>query len=1145
MPGIVIAIAAFIGVQGAHALSPDTYAANSVLSQGRWVKVSVSADGLYGITRATLRNWGFSNPEAVRIYGYGGERQADNLANSTFIDDLPLVQTVVTDAGTVVFFGRGPETWTSPMADRYVAQRNLYTNVGYYFITENADVPLREFGDTGRPEADEPATTFIEHIQHEQDIATPGEAGGILVGEDFRLTPQRSFQFTLPGRVADGVLWMECAFAAKTANQPSKLIFTANGTEVPYINSDRINSTSTSSSHYLGTSTTTRHTLEGVTGQNLTIGIRHSSPVTVNGAWLDYLTINYTRNLDLTNGNGNLLFHSSNSRMRLAGTDATTRVWDITDPANILTVNTGADGASQLVWTNSYNGRRRYAAFNGGTRLPEPKFEENVANQDLHSHAPVNMVIFTLPQWSAASERIAAIHKAEGLSVRVVNAANAYNEFSSGSPDVAGLRGYLKMLYDRGADTADSLRYVLLMGRATIDNRHNTPAMATAAPTLPVWVGGTLTHSLNDEVGYSTDDFLAMLDDNTGASKSGDNIAVAVGRIPVTSAAQANTYVDKLEQYTRKSKNTSWRNNYMVVADDKDNNVHVSQSEIMVGQIEAQPGANILVNKVYLDAYTFQNGEFAAARADQFRLLDEGVFWWTYIGHANNHSWTDEGQLTFNDINTMYLRNVPFLYAATCDFLRWDSATQSGGEILFHERNGGIIACISATRPVFIYDNGLFSYAMGRQLGGRSADGNRGTIGDIYRRAKNDIRSYDSNTGSFGAPRANENRLRYVLMGDPAMRLVTPDNIVTLDDVDGVPAVEGPDAPVVAARQTAVFNGSVTDPAGNLLDDFNGTLMATVFDAEHSTTTNGRGSESGVGAKFTFDQIGGKLYAGATKIVNGRFALKVTIPAEIADNFRPAAINMYAVPSDSLGSRHKQAIGLSRNFYISGYDEVTAPDSVAPVIETFYVNHPTFTDGALVNTSPMVIATVRDDRALNLSTSGYGHNMRLQLDGKQTYNDVSLHYTPATDGSASGTINYPLENLREGPHTLTLRISDSDGNLTSSTINFSCSADVAPKIYEVYSDANPATTQANFYLRHDRPDQMVNVTIGIYNLLGAPVWTKTVSGVSDMFLSSPVTWDLCDAAGHRVPRGIYLYRATITTGGEAYDTVTHRIAVAN
>ena len=50
----------------------ERYAANSVLAQGKWVRVSVKENGIHKITAGELSNMGFQNPANVRLFGYGG-----------------------------------------------------------------------------------------------------------------------------------------------------------------------------------------------------------------------------------------------------------------------------------------------------------------------------------------------------------------------------------------------------------------------------------------------------------------------------------------------------------------------------------------------------------------------------------------------------------------------------------------------------------------------------------------------------------------------------------------------------------------------------------------------------------------------------------------------------------------------------------------------------------------------------------------------------------------------------------------------------------------------------------------------------------------------------------------------------------------
>ena len=272
---------------------------------------------------------------------------------------------------------------------------------------------------------------------------------------------------------------------------------------------------------------------------------------------------------------------------------------------------------------------------------------------------------------------------------------------------------------------------------------------------------------------------------------------------------------------------------------------------------------------------------------------------------------------------------------------------------------------------------------------------------------------------------------------------------------------------------------------------------------------------------------------------NGRFSLDVAMPLEIAQNFRPAAMSLYAYSTEN----NTEAIGLFRDFYVYGYDENAELDDKAPVIESMVLNHSDFRSGDTVNDSPMLIASLRDDIGINVSSAGIGHQLTAIVDGTKTFTGLSDYYTPSADGSPSGVINYPLSGLAEGSHTLTLRVWDTAGNPAEQTLEFNVVEGMAPKIYDVYSDANPASTVANFYLSHNQPDGNVTVTVTVYNLLGRQVWSGSSSGRSDMFLSVPVSWDLTDMGGRRVSRGIYLYRATITGDGKTFETASRRIAV--
>ena len=117
------------------------YAQNSVLAEGRWAKIRVSSSGVYQLTEQLVKQAGFSNLSRVRIYGYGGALQNEQLVPEELIatDDLKEVATYSV-GGRRLFYAQGPVTWSKP--EEMARTRNPYSDYGYYFLTESEGEPL-------------------------------------------------------------------------------------------------------------------------------------------------------------------------------------------------------------------------------------------------------------------------------------------------------------------------------------------------------------------------------------------------------------------------------------------------------------------------------------------------------------------------------------------------------------------------------------------------------------------------------------------------------------------------------------------------------------------------------------------------------------------------------------------------------------------------------------------------------------------------------------------------------------------------------------------------------------------------------------------------------------------------------------------
>lgn len=1113
---LLLCIFALGCVLEAAALPASFYAENSRLASGRWARIEVKQSGMNLIPVSVLKALGFSDPSKVNVYGNGGRMLSENL-NESMTDDLPILPSVLTTKG-IVFFALDNVTWNKSVSSPGHSL-NPYSDKSFYFISDS---------DAGRPdaaEAEKPQSavgrcdSFTERLLHEQDITPAGSTGRLLLGEDFRMQTSRSFRFSLPGCI-DGTASIGVAFGAKVTNGYSSVQVQINGNTIGV---GKINGVASSDTFIA------RDVIyaSSPTSEKLDVTVAYSHTGAVFTAALDYIEVFYPRELRLLNGQ--LYFYlqpRESSVVTVAGCDSDTRIWDVSDPVRPRLVDFSLSGSEASFVAPA--GYREYVAFNPSAITLSALEVGKVANQNLHAMPAPGMLIIAPDAYRSAAEKIAALHaKTDGLQVAVLSPQQIYNEFSSGAPDVTAFRKLLKMWHDRAAATGgNSTRYCLIMSRPSYDSKGATPIVKRDGyPRLPIWQSPS---GYSETTSFSTDDYIGMLDDNVvPLNMNTAKIHTAVGRMPVKSVAEADAAVAKLENYVLRPSLGSWRNNVMVIADDQDNGVHLSQAEAVVNSMRSAPkGKDYIFEKLYLDSYRLSysgtGAVYPEAREKMFEKWNEGVVYIDYVGHASPRNWSHENLLTWTDIMGMKNRNLPFIYAATCEFLRWDADDVSGAEELWLNPSAGVIGMICPSRTVYISLNGPLNNYSSRFVFARDSEGAPMRVGDIMINGKNSFSS-------------DNNRLRYALMGDPAMRLPVPSLDITVDRINGADLDGSGSMPVVAARSTMTLEGRVADANGNTVEDFNGTVELMLYDAEKVVTTNGNGAD---GAVVNYNDRKTRLYFGRVKAEGGKWTASLRVPMEIENNFSPALVSLYA--SDSAG---REANGSCDSFYIYGFDAEAPADTEGPVISEFYLNSPAFSDGDFVSPSPMLHARMSDPSGINISDAGIGHKISIALDDDTFFNDAPLHYTPDDSDPGSGVLSYPLSGLRPGQHTLSLSVWDNEGNSSKASLLFNVSAAWLPEITTLTTDANPASSAVNFIVATDGAAGTMECSVEVIDLEGRIVWTGRAADISGSDTSARLGWDLCSASGSRVPRGIYLYRASVKTADGAVVSKTRKLAV--
>ena len=181
-----------------------TYTEQSVLSNGRWVKIRVSESGVCRMTFAQLQEAGL-NPRQLRVFGFGGAMLTQDFMQPK-IDDLPQVPVYV-GSDYVLFWVQGPVSWSYD-GTRFAHTRNTYSDYGYYFLTDNTGdllAPTLAEEITGTPAE---ITTYPFLQVHDKDsinlVDRSGVSGGgrDFYGEQFNPNQKRTFTFATPNAVS-------------------------------------------------------------------------------------------------------------------------------------------------------------------------------------------------------------------------------------------------------------------------------------------------------------------------------------------------------------------------------------------------------------------------------------------------------------------------------------------------------------------------------------------------------------------------------------------------------------------------------------------------------------------------------------------------------------------------------------------------------------------------------------------------------------------------------------------------------------------------------------------------------------------------------------------------------------------------------
>lgn len=1082
--------------------APPRYAAESVLSTGKWGKIRVHEEGLYSLSATTIQSYGFSDISRIKVYGYGGRILPETLTLSgpnAFIDDLCEVP-LLRRENDVVFFAEGTVRY-----EGNTHRQNIYSDYSYYFITEGdspAELLSRRIETSGEQITDVPFTTVLDNDQFFWY-----EGGREMYDSyDFFNGSTHTFSVPTPGNLS-GNGAVSIGFSAADLLSSTIAEISINGQQLGTI----------SVTPYDKETESAREVRSNFSTSNLSEQNSFTFQVTSNHhARLNYIRIRYNRHLNAQEIGYAFSPSEKSGILSIANATSATAVWMLNDSETALCRLEGAlsDGVLHVPIADN---QHRYVIVDESATYPTPQFVGEIENQNLHADTPADMIII-IPESGKLEEqalRLATLHeKQQGLRVRVIRADRLYNEFSSGTPDATAYRRYLKMLYDRAETETDMPKFLLLFGDCLYDNRLRTSAMKKYNPKdflLSYEKNDAWDTSYNASIGtlraYVTDDYYGLLDDGEGADFSKEKLDLSIGRFPCHDAETAKTYVDKSERYMKNEITGFWKNQAVVIGDLGNDNMHMKDAERVVTQMNATTGNRMQIKKLYIDSYTAKTTAtgrtFPRATEEARKLLDRGALIFNYSGHGSPSQLSKSFLLTTKDFENITSSPLPLWIFASCEITPYDSPDNNIGRAMLNNINGAAIAVICASRSVYSTYNNNLNVAISRNLLTPNA-----SFGEALRQAKNQM--------AYVGSEATVNKLKYVLLGDPALSLAMPQARAVIDSINGIPMNDTTDAELQACS-SARFSGHIETADGQEISDFKGFVTGSLYDrAETIICKNNDGSAQ---SPMTYSERNANVSVITDSIVDGRFHFSMIIPRDISYTDNPARLILYAVSED----RSVEAHGYTEQLHLNGTYSGAAIDTIPPKV-FIYLNSPDFPDGGTTGSDILFVAEVSDDSGINSSGSGIGKDIRLVIDDSSDYTYVLNDYFSYDFGnSLSGRIEYPLTGLNRGRHSLKFRIWDINQNSTTSTLNFVV-GDNTNGIYDVSLTHQAVRNRATFVTTLPGSYNAGTVIIDVYDISGRHIWTGQTTVPAGASYSA-ISWSACDSSGSPLPSGIYLYRS--------------------
>lgn len=330
-------------------------------------------------------------------------------------------------------------------------------------------------------------------------------------------------------------------------------------------------------------------------------------------------------------------------------------------------------------------------------RFYAAKFSDISASEIVHYQPPnpdqqAQYLVISHEDFTQPAQRLADYRQSQGLTTRVIDIQDIYNQFNYGIFNPLAIKRFLQYTFEQWAEPP---QYAVLVGDGTW-NFKSSPRYND----LPVYMPPNLAW---------VDPWSGVIDSaNLLAAVVGDDILpdLLISRIPVNSAGELDAVVDKIISYEAAPRQ-DWQRNLLFIADNVPDPAgsgdFVQFSENIIADYP-QPGFTPL--RIYENDYgcPFSNACPQVNHAITSTLNQTGTLLVNYVGHGAINRWSNESILVPANIPSLANGDrLPVILSMTCLDGHWyhpgvaPTRLESLMEQMLRASEKGMVASFSPT----------------------------------------------------------------------------------------------------------------------------------------------------------------------------------------------------------------------------------------------------------------------------------------------------------------------------------------------------------------------------------------------------------------------------------------------------------------